>query len=159
MANNLPRYLPGFPPPAAMLRNNSGGAAANTNPAAPWMNPMNVNANVNAMNAVAMNQLQQQHQPQDVFTQQHMANLVNNSINPLALTAQQHHQKLQMMQLHQRMEQQRGRGGDLNVIEHSLQQQHQQQAQQLSPPPQQNLMQQQDRPSQQLMQYQLQQRE
>jgi len=147
-----------------MLRNNSGGAAPNTNPAAaPWMNPMNVNANVNAMNAVAMNQLQQQHQPQDVFTQQHMANLVNNSINPLALTAQQHHQKLQMMQLHQRMEQQRGRGGDLNVIEHSLQQQHQQQAQQQiispPPPPPQNLMQQQDQPSQQLMQYQLQQRE
>ena len=154
--NTIPRYPgPGAPPAtaAAMLRNISGGAASNANPAAPWMNPMSMN--VNAMNAMNMNPLQQQqqHQPQDVFTQQQMANLVNSGINPMSLSSQQHHQKLQMMQLHQRMEQQqqRGRGG-INVIEQSLQQQTQQHR---SPPPLNNLIQHQDQSSQQLMQFQM----
>lgn len=151
--NTIPRYPgPGAPPAtaAAMLRNISGGAASNANPAAPWMNPMSMN--VNAMNAMNMNPLQQQ-QPQDVFTQQQMANLVNSGINPMSLSSQQHHQKLQMMQLHQRMEQQqqRGRGG-INVIEQSLQQQTQQHR---SPPPLNNLVQHQDQSSQQLMQFQM----
>ena len=150
--NTIPRYPgPGAPPAtaAAMLRNISGGAASNANPAAPWMNPMSMN--VNAMNAMNMNPLQQQ-QPQDVFTQQQMANLVNSGINPMSLSSQQHHQKLQMMQLHQRMEQQQRGRGEINVIEQSLQQQTQQHR---SPPPLNNLVQHQDQSSQQLMQFQM----
>ena len=150
--NTIPRYPgPGAPPAtaAAMLRNISGGAASNANPAAPWMNPMSMN--VNAMNAMNMNPLQQQ-QPQDVFTQQQMANLVNSGINPMSLSSQQHHQKLQMMQLHQRMEQQQRGRGEINVIEQSLQQQTQQHR---SPPPLNNLIQHQDQSSQQLMQFQM----